>query len=430
MLVTHLWLSMNLVKTSLLSLVATFFKMLSGLVINKAISVYIGPAGLAVIGQFQNFSQVVLIAAQGAINSGVVKYTAEYGRESPKIPYLFSTALRISLIASVSVGLLLILFSSFFSSRILDSVDYNFIFIIFGFTIILFVLNGLLLSIINGLKEIRSYIKINIIQSLYSLIFTSLLIYFFSLKGALIALATNQSIIFFITLVMIRKHNIIKWKNFTSTFDKQISKKLFAFSAMAITSAIMVPTSQFIIRDYIATTQGMNQAGYWQGVWYISTTYLMIVTTALSTYYLPRLSEITCKQELKKEILQGYKILLPIVIACGLTIYILRDFIIHLLFSESFLPMKPLFTWQIIGDVLKIAAWLLVYVMLAKKMTKEFIICEVLCSVSFVSLSYLLISLLGTIGTTYAYCITYIIYFLTVYFFINKNLKTSKIESS
>ena len=409
---------MNLIKTSLLSLVATFFKMLSGLVINKAISVYIGPAGLAIIGQFQNFSQVVLIAAQGAINNGVVKYTAEYGRESPKIPYLFSTALRISLIASVSVGLLLILFSSFFSSRILDSVDYNFIFIIFSFTIILFVLNGLLLSIINGLKEIRSYIKINIIQSLYSLIFTSLLIYFFSLKGALIALATNQSIIFFITLVMIRKHNIIKWKNFTSSFDKQISKKLLAFSAMAITSAIMVPTSQFIVRDYIATTQGMDQAGYWQGVWYISTTYLMIVTTALSTYYLPRLSEITCKQKLKKEILQGYKILLPIVIACGLTIYILRDFIIHLLFSESFLPMKPLFTWQIIGDVFKISSWLLAYIMLAKSMTKLFIFSEIVFSLSLIIFSYLFISKYGVIGATYAYCLNYLTYLLFTMIFI------------
>ncbi|MTC74733.1 oligosaccharide flippase family protein [Providencia sp. wls1919] len=405
---------MNLVKTSLLSLIATFFKMLSGLVINKAISVYIGPAGLAVIGQFQNFSQVILIAAQGAINSGVVKYTAEYGRESPKIPYLFSTALRISLVASVSVGLLLILFSSFFSNRILDSINYNFVFIIFGFTIILFVLNGLLLSIINGLKEIRSYIKINIIQSLYSLIFTSLLIYVFSLKGALVALATNQSIIFFITILMIRKHEIIKWKNFTSVFDKEISKKLFAFSAMAITSAIMVPTSQFIIRDYIATTQGMEQAGYWQGVWYISTTYLLIVTTALSTYYLPRLSEITSKQELKKEILQGYKILLPIVIASGLTIYILRDFIIHLLFSDIFLPMKPLFTWQIIGDIFKIASWLLGYIMLAKAMTKMFILSEIIFSIACIILSYCFITIYGTIGATIAYCLTYIVYLIAM----------------
>lgn len=418
---------MTLVKTSLLSLIATFFKMLSGLVINKAVSVYIGPAGLAVIGQFQNFSQLVLIAAQGAINNGVVKYTAEYGKESEKLPSLFSTSIRISFTTSIVVGCILVIFSNFFSLKILDDVQYQFIFIIFGFTIILFVLNGLFLSIINGLKEIRSYIKINIIQSIYSLIFTSLLIYFFGLKGALIALATNQSIIFFITLFMLRKHEVITWKKFTSSFDRKISKNLFSYSAMAITSAIMVPTSQFIIRDYIGTTQGLDQAGYWQGVWYISTTYLMIVTTALSTYYLPRLSEITSKQELKKEILQGYKILLPIVIVCGLIIYLLRDFIICLLFSDSFTPMKPLFTWQIIGDVFKIASWLLAYVMLAKAMTRTFIISEIFFSVTFVLLSYFFIKSEGTIGATYAYCLNYFLY-LIIFIFVIKKYSSEKLK--
>ncbi|MBG3116227.1 hypothetical protein GHV30_11365 [Proteus mirabilis] len=122
---------MTLIKTSILSLIATFFKMLSGLIINKAISVYIGPAGLAIIGQFQNFSQLVLIAAQGAINNGVVKYTAEYGKESKLLPILFSTALRISLITSISIGLLLISTSSFLSQNILNNISYQFIFIIF-----------------------------------------------------------------------------------------------------------------------------------------------------------------------------------------------------------------------------------------------------------------------------------------------------------
>lgn len=414
---------MTLIKTSILSLIATFFKMLSGLVINKAVSVYIGPAGLAIIGQFQNFSQLILIIAQGAINNGVVKYTAEYGKENKLLPYLFSTALKISLITSISTGGILILCSSFFSINILNDINYKFLYVLFGFTIILFVLNNLLLSILNGLKEIRIYIKINIIQSLYSLIFTSILIFILGLKGALIALATNQSIIFFITLYMLRKHEIIIWKNFLHHYDKNISKKLFSFSAMAITSAIMVPSSQFIIRNYIVTTQGLEQAGYWQGVWYISSTYLMIITTALSTYYLPRLSEITNKLELKREIIQGYKILLPIVISCGLLIYILRDFIIYILFSDDFIPMKPLFTWQIIGDIFKIASWLLAYVMLAKSMIKTFIISEIIFSISLILFSYLLISLTGTIGANYAYCLNYFIYFFTMAFLISKYIR-------
>lgn len=414
---------MTLIKTSILSLIATFFKMLSGLVINKAVSVYIGPAGLAIIGQFQNFSQLVLIAAQGAINSGVIKYTAEYSKDKNKLSNLFSTAGKISLATSLTVGFILICFSSFFSEGVLSNIKYRFIFIIYGITIILFVLNSLLLSIINGLKDIRSYIKINIIQSLYSLLFTSLLIYFFNLNGALIALAINQSIIFFITLLLIKKNNLICLSQFTNNFDKKIAKKLFSFSIMALTSAIMIPASQFIIRNYIAETQGLEQAGYWQGIWYISTTYLMVVTTTLSTYYLPKLSEITNTEELKKEILQGYKILLPVAIICGTVIYFLRYLIIHILFSPDFESMDSLFLWQVVGDAIKIASWLCSYLMIAKAMTKSFILTEVSFSIIFVLTSIYAINCYGTIGVTYAYCLSYFIYFLFVFYIMIKRLK-------
>ena len=59
---------MTLIKTSLLSFIATVVKLLAALVINKAVALYIGPSGLAVIGQFQNMLQLAMTASQGAIN--------------------------------------------------------------------------------------------------------------------------------------------------------------------------------------------------------------------------------------------------------------------------------------------------------------------------------------------------------------------------
>ncbi|WP_340609348.1 O-antigen translocase [Xenorhabdus bharatensis] len=416
---------MTLIKTSILSLIATFFKMLSGLVINKAISVYIGPAGLAIIGQFQSFSQVVLIAAQGAINSGVVKYTAEYGEKSHKLPILFSTAGKISLASSIIVGITLISFSTIFSEKILANPQFKFIFIIFGLTIILFVLNGLLLSILNGLKEIRDYIKINITQSIYALIFTSILVISFGLNGALIALTTNQSVILIITLFLLRKHPLIKWKYFIGGFNKTIAKKLMAYSAMAITSAIMVPLSHLIIRNYLGSTVGWNQAGYWQGIFYISSTYLIVITTALSTYYLPRLSEIDNNSELIREIKNGYKLIIPIAIGCALLIFSLRDQIIELLFTNDFIEMRSLFLWQLIGDIFKIASWLLSYIMLAKAMTKIFIFTEIIFGILFLIASYYLVDKYGLIGMSYAYFMQYFMYFLCMvyimYFYLRRN---------
>lgn len=405
---------MTLIKTSILSFVATAVKMLAGLVINKAVAVYIGPAGLALVGQFHNFIQLVTTLAQGAINSGVTKYAAEYGKDSDKIPILFSTASRISLGSSVVVGLCIVLFSKYASLQFLQSDEYAYVFVIFGFTIVLFVVNNLLLSILNGIKDIKTYISINIIQSIYSLIFTTLLIIFLGLDGALIALVTNQSVVLLIVLWILRKHPTIKPKNFKETFDKPEAKKLLGFAIMALTSAITVPVSHLIIRDYIGESLGWEQAGFWQAIWYVSTMYLMVVTTTLSVYYLPRFSEIIDKIELRRELMRGYKVIIPIVMVMALLIFILKDFLIWLLFTEEFTPMRDLFVWQLVGDVVKIASWLLGYLMIAKAMIKYFVITEIVFSVSFVFLAIIFVDKFGLVGVTYAFTLNYSLYFITL----------------
>ena len=405
---------MTLVKTSILSFIATAIKMIAGLVINKAVAVYIGPAGLALVGQFQNFSQLVMTAAQGAINSGVTKYAAEYGKDNDRIPILFSTAAKISLFSSVVVGAGIVLFSNYASLHFLKSEDYSYVFVIFGFTIVLFVVNNLLLSILNGLKEIKTWVMINIIQSIYSLIFTTLLIMFLGLDGALIALVTNQSVIFLIVLWMLRKHQVIKLSNFKGVFDKPEAKKLGGFALMALTSAATVPVSHLIVRNYLGENLSWDDAGYWQAIWYISTMYLMVVTTTLSIYYLPKLSEITDKAELRKELLQGYKIIMPIVIVMSITIFLLKDFIIWLLFTKDFAPMRELFLWQLVGDVMKLAAWLIAYLMLAKAMTKTFITTEIAFSLSFVLLSIWFVDQYGLVGMSYSFAVNYTLYFFVM----------------
>lgn len=416
---------MTLIKTSILSLIATFFKMLSGLVINKAVAVYIGPAGLALIGQFQSFSQIALIAAQGAINNGIVKYSAEYENDKDKSKTLISSAIKITIITSIITGIILIVFSFNLSLMILNSVEYYKIFIIFGVSIIFFSINNLLLSILNGRGNIKLFIKINIIQSIYSLIFTSTLIYYFNLIGALAALATNQSIVCFISIYIIRKNKLIYFSDFRKKTDPTIIKNLLSYSMMAIASAISLPTANLIIRNYITSKEGLTETGYWQGVNYISTTYLLVITTALSIYYLPKLSKINILKDLKKEILLGYTIVIPIVIISSLIIYISRDIIIYAVFSPDFNPMLHLLKWQLLGDIIKMTSWLLSYLLLAKKMTARFVISEILFSIIYTTLSILLIDKYHTIGAIYAYTISYCLYFFiilsSVYAYIKNN---------
>ena len=244
-----------------------------------------------------------------------------------------------------------------------------------------------------------------------------------NLMGALYALVTNQSIIFFVTLSFVIKSNWFKLEYFRQGIDKETLSKLGKYSLMAIVSALTVPVSHLIIREYIGENLGWDSAGYWQGIWYISTMYLMLVTTTLGVYYLPRLSEIQDNKELRKEIFSGYKIIMPIVILASLIIFLLKEYVILIAFSKDFMPMMELFAWQLMGDVIKIASWLLAYLMLAKAMTKVFIYTEVLFSALFVGLSILFVDKFGLVGITYAYALNYFLYLVTMIFIFRKRFE-------
>ncbi|MDN5093709.1 O-antigen translocase [Aliarcobacter butzleri] len=408
---------MTLIKTSVLTAISTIIKVISGFVINKVIALYVGPSGLAVVGQLQNFMSIVTTFSNGAITQGVVKYTAEYQTIEQK-QKIFSTSIIISLVCSLIISIFLFGFSEYLSELILKDIQYSSVFIVFGTTIFLFALNTVLMSILNGQKEIKKYVLVNIASSIFSLFFTSFLIMQLNLMGALYALVVNQSVIFFVTLGFVVKSSWFKLEYFKQGLDKESLSKLSRYSLMAITSALTVPVSHLIVRNYIGENLSWDDAGYWQGIWYISTMYLMVITTSLSVYYLPKLSEIQDKTELKKEIFHGYKIIMPIVLVMSLVIFLLKEYVILIAFSDKFMPMMELFALQLIGDVIKIASWLLGYITLAKAMTKTYISLEILGSLSFVLLSIYFVDNYGLVGITYAYALNYFLYmFVMIYIF-------------
>lgn len=413
---------MTLIKTSLLNAIAVVIKMLTMLGLNKILAIYVGPAGYAAIGNFQNAAQMITTFASGAINTGVVKYTAEYHDDEEKQRQVWRTAGTIAVLGSVFTGIGVAVFSKQIAQWFLQDESYNTVFIWFSVTLVFFIFNTLLLAILNGKKEIHRYIIANIAGSLFALAVTSVLAVQFGLHGALTALAIHPSFAFIITLYLCYKADWFKFSYLFGRLDKQVVLNLSKYTAMALTSAACVPVSHILIRTHLANTLGMDAAGYWEAMWRLSAAYLMLVTTTLSLYYLPKLSELKDPKEIKAEILQGYKIILPVAAACGLVIYLLRDFIIGVLFTSDFIPMRDLFAWQMVGDTLKIGSWILAYLMLGKAMMKLFIASEIVFAAGFYAWTYFLTGMYGLEGVTIAHAINYAIYWVVMGVFIGKTV--------
>lgn len=353
----------------------------------------------------------------------MVKYTAEYYEDESKQRNLWKTAGTLVVLFSTIVAFLILIFQRPLSLYIFKTTEYQSIFVWFAVFLLFFNFNTLFLAILNGKKEISKLVIANIVGSLLSLAVTGLLAVKFGLYGALIALTINQSIAFFATLLICYR---LEWFEVTDLFgkiDSSVLKKLSSFALMAIVSIVFGNLAQIILRNLIIDEYNLNYAGYWDAMTRLSGGYLMFASTILGVYYLPRLSELKKYKDIKQEVNYGYKVILPLACLMSLSVYLFQDFIIEVLFTKEFLPMKELMFWQLLGDVIKIGSWIVSFMMLSKAMTKIFIITETFFALSIIPLSVFFIDYFGFKGIAMAFALNCLLYWIVCSYFSFKKLK-------
>lgn len=388
--------------------------MCTALISTKVVASIIGPSGVAMLGQLGNINTMLQGLAAGGIRSGVTKYISEYKEDKTSVRKYISNALLISTIFTSIISLVCIFGCTWLSRTILFSEEYSYVFIVLGITIFLFTLNSLLISILNGFKEFKKYVVVNISSSFVSLVFSVFLCLLWGLKGAMISTVTFQSVVLFVTIYQCRKCEWFTYDNFFTRKDKDILNKYLQYTLMTFVSLCTLPISQMILRGYVISNISPVEAGWWEGMNRISSVYLSIITTSLSVYILPRMSEINDKWLLKCELVKYYKLIVPFLIISIFLIYLFRHIIIYILYTPDFYPMENLFIWQLLGDFFKISSWLLSFLMLAKAKTKTYISTEIFFASTRVLLCYIFINIYGTVGLNIGYMINYILYMFTM----------------
>lgn len=401
---------MTLIKTSVLNAIAVIIRVLSSIVLNKIIAIYVGPAGYAVIGQFQNLVAMLTTFASGGMNNGVTKGTAEHFDDPERQRRLWRTAGTVTVAGASIFGLGIILFNGMIARYVLNDPRFGGVFIWLGLSLGLIALNGLLLAILNGKKQIKLFVMINIAGSLVGLAVTGALTVLLGLRGALIALSVNQAIVFFVAAIACLRQPWFRMTMLFGSIDRDALRELLKFTAMTLTSAIVVPVTQIMIRRHLIGSFGMESAGFWEALTRISTLYLTLVTVPLSIYYLPRFAEIRTAGEMRQEIVSGCRLILPLTILGAAVIFLMRDVVIGILFTKDFVPMRDLFLWQVIGDIFKVTGWLFGYVLIGRGMAKAFIGVEIGFGISWYLLVVFCTRYWGVEGAQVGYAINYLLY--------------------
>ncbi|MEI6864587.1 O-antigen translocase [Flavicella sp.] len=407
--------------------IATVVKFISGFVSLKLVAHFLGTEGMVLLGNFKNFNSSLKTFSTFGFDGGITKLISEHKNDTDKTNKIISTSFISRLVIAITLSILLIVFASYINIELFKNHNFNYLLYALAISLPFYSLNSLFISIINGFQEFKHLISCNIITSLFGLILSTLLIYYHFLPGAILAIIIIESLSILITYYFYRKSKInVTIKSISFSYPDL--KILLQFSIMTLTSALIAPASNFLIRNEISELINIDSAGYWEALNRISNYYMLIITSISTIYYFPKFSSSRSYYSLKNEFSTFFKILLPLFIVLAICIYFLRKYVVLIALNEDFLPVTNFFLWYLIGDVFNVASLAFGYLIMARTMTKTYIFTEVSFYIIYVLLAHILLKKIGLNGVIIGYAISNFIYLVMMLIIFRKFIFLKKIN--
>jgi len=377
----------------------------------KVSAVYLGPPGMALVGQLNSFLQLAQGAVGNGTQTGVVNLTAKWSREPARLRELWGTALRLALALAGVVALAATLFSVQLASALLGDGGFWPVVVLAAVAILFLVFDGVVLSVLNGLKRVDTIAKAGIASSVADFCVFALLVYAFGLWGGLVGIAAICLAKPAISCALAFQSGAIRWRDLAAGgLDGGIARDIARFYPMLLVHSIAQPLAQLLVRDTVIEGLGLEQAGYLQAVWRLSEMYVGVMTTALGLYFMSHYSALKVGERasmVRRTMLQ----LMALTALAATLVYLLRDVVIHVVLTPRFMPMGDLLPAHLAGDVVKMMNYPLQMALVSERRSAQYMVQAALGPAVFVLLAHALLPSLGAQAAPTAYAASHLVVF-------------------
>jgi len=390
------------------------------LVVQNLLAQYTGQAGISKVGQLRNISSMLMSLTSLGTFNGVVKYVSEYKSDQKNLLKLFSTLYVFSFTASIVLFCVLFFGATYFSNKLFFTDAYVIVFKVIAVAVPFISMHRIFTGVINGLSDYKKHAKIEFVSHFLAAILLLVSLYFYSIKGVLIAIALTP-IIQFTVLLLIFGRLLKGYIDFKSiSFKVPFLKHLLGFTVMSFVATVLSNYIEIDLRTLINDKISEAEAGSWTAMNSISKIYMQFLIAIFSLYILPKYATINSSFEFRTEIKKVYKSLVPLVFVGMVLVFVFRNILIEFIFTEAFLGMAILFKWQLAGDFIRFIANVMSYCFLAKKQINYFVSTQLIGLAMYYIFSRLYLPSYGTEGVVMALFVSNLIYFASVLFILRK----------
>jgi len=384
----------------------TFLNALRVFVVNKLLAVFLPPTAFACVGQFMNFMTIGQATSSLALQNGWVSLSAQNKNNLEQLRGVWRGGFRLTTFASIitfAVALVLCFtlpLEKFFPEIHPRLVQAAIIFALPG----VFATNIITItsSVMNGLGHYRRWALINMVTSLWQMLWVAFFLY--TGRLSVLSIVATQSVVAGVFAAQIASRAGFSLNEIRKTV-LDIRAPWISYALMGFVPMVLSPVVLTFMRLTIGENLGWNAAGIWQGIWKISDFLTAFFSAILGVIILPKVSAALTKSEfwgMFRPVLMKTMALALVAVAI---LYFGRSLLVTVMLSSAYAGAADYIPMQLLGDFFRVGGWALGLVLIARRETKKFLILEICSEFVLASATYGFVKLYEFNGPMMAYAL-------------------------
>jgi O-antigen/teichoic acid export membrane protein len=404
---------------------ASIINIVASILRTKMLALVLGPAGIGLIGLFQNLLGTASAVAGLGINTVGTRQIAEASATEDHAELLqASQALLWGTLTLATIGgLIFFLLREPLALALTDDVRHAGTIGWLSVALVATVLAGSQVALLTGLRRLRALAEIGVITAILSIVAAGMALYLAPLRWTVVSYLVSTPVITLLVgqWVILRHWPVrparVPWLALRRHWAG-MARIGFWFTITGLTSAALMLSA----RGVLARALGPVSLGQFQASWAISSMYLSVILQAMGSDYYPRLTMIiTDRAAVNRTVNAQTEALLLMAAPIILGTLAAAPIIVHLLYSSEFAEAAWILRWQVLGDVLKLAAWPMSFVLLAAGAGRRFFLTDATAPIVMVAFLWLATPSLGIIASGLAFLVMYGVYLPTVFVVVRQH---------
>jgi enterobacterial common antigen flippase len=389
---------------------------------NKTIALLLGPHGVGLVGLYGSIADLTqTLAALGIQQSGVRQIAeATATGDEHRVARTALVLRRVTAILGIFGSLLLAFLASPVANFTFGDSQHSAAVTLLSVAIFFRLLYGGQVALVQGMRRLSDLARINMLAALSSTIVSIAMVYLLGPDGIV------PSFVAMAVIMVIPSWWYSRKLRTSSPFigSGELGRETATLLKLGIAfmgSTLLSFGAGYAVRIIVLKTDGIGAAGLYQSAWALGGLYVGFILQAMVADFYPRLTAVAqnnteCNRLVNEQAQISILLAGPGVIATLMA----APLVIRLFYTPDFYPAITLLRWICLGMMLRVVAWPMGMITIAKGARQIFFWAEMAATVVHVGLAGLFVPRFGVVGAGAAFFGLYVWHTLFIYLIVRR----------